>query len=234
MEGVIQVRGRRYTHTDVVRFCVIASLALSTLLITALAFERNLGTIYSQLIYFPILYATYFYPRRGLIVAGICGVAYECLAYSFLYPDAFALWSATAQAVLFICIATAVVYITEAVRISEARYRSIFENSLLGIILFDRNTFAIRLANQQIGMILGYTGDELNRMTFSSLFASRDHQRQFYEHLGSGENIRNFETSFTTKDGAPHWVNLSWSRIDDILVSCSVIDIHAQKILEQS
>ncbi|MDD1702816.1 MAG: PAS domain-containing sensor histidine kinase, partial [Methanoregula sp.] len=40
--------------------------------------------------------------------------------------------------------------------------------------------------------------------------------------------------SFTTKDGAPHWVNLSWSRIDDILVSCSVIDIHAQKILEQS
>ncbi|MFA5331140.1 MAG: PAS domain-containing sensor histidine kinase [Methanoregula sp.] len=234
MEGVFNVWGHRVTHTDVVRICVIASLALSTLLITTLAFERNLGSLYSQLIYFPILYATYFYPKRGLIVAGICGVAYECIAYFFLYPDTFALWSATAQAVLFICIAMAVVYLTEAIRVSEARYRSIFENSLLGIILFDRNTFAIKLANQQIAEVLGYTPDELAKQQFSSLFASREFQRSFFGQLGSGENTRKFETCFLTKTGNPHWVNLSWSRIDDLLVSCSVIDIHVQKISEQS
>lgn len=234
MEGEFVIRGHRLSHTDVVRIFVIASLALSTLLITALAFEKNLGSIYSQLIYFPILYATYFYPKRGLIVAGICGVAYECLAYFFLFPDAFALWSATAQAVLFICIATAVVYITEAIRVSEARYRSIFENSLLGIILFDRNTFAIKLANLQIAEVLGYSQEELAKQSFSALFPTRDFQRSFFEQLGSGENTRNFVTCFLTKSGDSHWVNLSWSRIDDILVSCSVIDIHAQKLSEQS
>jgi PAS domain S-box-containing protein len=233
MERQIALWGHRFSHTDIVRFTVIASLTLSSILITAIALAQNIGALYPQLFYFPILYATYFYPRRGIILAGLCGIVYECLVYFSLFPDTLALWSATGQAVLFICVALAVVYFTNIIRVSEARYRSIFENSLLGVILFDKNKFTIRLANQQVAAMLGYTVEELSGMTFSRLFFSHEFQRLFFEHLGSGEDIRNFETCFATKTKEPHWVNLSWSRIDDTVVSCSVIDINTEKLVRQ-
>ena len=229
MERQITIGRYSLTHTDLVRFIVIASLTLSSILITALSLAKNAGAIYPQLFYFPILYATYFYPRRGIILAGLCGVVYECLVYFALFPDTLALWSATGQAILFICVALAVAYFTNLIRVSEARYRSIFENSLLGIILFDKNRFIIRLANQQVATMLGYTPEELGGIAFSDLFFSQDFKRRFFEHLGSGEDIRSFETCFATKEGKPHWVNLSWSRIDETVVSCSIIDIDAEK-----
>ena len=229
MERQITIGRYSLTHSDLVRFIVIVSLTLSSILITALSLARNAGAIYPQLFYFPILYATYFYPKRGIILAGLCGVVYECLVYFSLFPDTLALWSATGQAILFICVALAVAYFTNLIRVSEARYRSIFENSLLGIILFDKNRFTIRLANQQVASMLGYTVDEMGRITFSDLFFSQDLRRRFFEHLGSGEDIRMFETCFATKKGKPHWVNLSWSRIDDTVVSCSITDTDAEK-----
>jgi PAS domain S-box-containing protein len=233
MERQITIRGYRFSHTDIVRFSVIASFTLSSILITTIALAKNAGALYPQLFYFPILYATYFYPRRGIILSGLCGIVYECIVYFSLFPDTLALWSATGQAVLFICVALAVAYFTNMIRVSEARYRSIFENSLLGIILFDKNSFSIRLANQQVATMLGWTAEELGHMTFAELFFSRDFQRRFFEHLGSGEDIRNFETCFATKTKEPHWVNLSWSRIDDTVVSCSVIDINAENLARQ-
>ncbi len=233
MEHQFSIRGFPISNTDFVRYTVIASLTLCSILITAIALSKNAGALYPQLFYFPILYATYFYPKRGIILSGFCGVVYECLIYFSLYPDTFALWSATGQAILFICVALAVGYFTNIIRISEARYRSIFENSLLGIILFDKNQFTIRLANHQIAAMLGYTVEEISHVTFSDLFFSRDLQRRFFEHLGSGENIKNFETCFATKTGEPHWVILSWSRIDDVVVSCSITDIHAEKMARE-
>ena len=233
MERQITIGRYSLTHTDLVRFIVIVSLTLSSILITALSLAKNAGAIYPQLFYFPILYATYFYPRRGIILAGLCGVVYECLVYFALFPDTLALWSATGQAILFICVALAVAYFTNLIRVSEARYRSIFENSLLGIILFDKNRFTIRLANQQVATMLGYTPEELGGITFSDLFFSQDLKRRFFEHLGSGEDIRSFETCFATKEGKPHWVNLSWSRIDETIVSCSITDIDAEKSAQE-
>ena len=230
MERQVSLGRLRFSHTDIVRWCVVASLTLCSILIAAVTVSRTDGVLYSQLFYFPILYATYFYPKKGIILSGLCGVVYECLVYVTFFPDAFALWSATGQAILFICVALAVAYFTNLIRVSEARYRSIFENSLLGIVLFDKNRFTIRMVNVQLASLLGFTTDELMQISFSDIFFSREEQRRFFELLGSGEEIRNFETRFITKSKDPHWVNLSWSRIDDTTVSCSVIDINAEKI----
>ena len=70
---------RRYqvSHTDIVRLVVITSLTISSIFITSLSLARHVETIYAQLFYFPILYATYFYPRRGLYLAGFCAVVYQ-------------------------------------------------------------------------------------------------------------------------------------------------------------
>jgi len=234
MDRNVRIGDYVLSHTDIVRVCVILSLTLSCILITSISLSNHVETIYAQLFYFPILYATYFFPKRGLYLAGFCAIVYEVLAYIYLFPDTGGLILTTGQAILFIGIAAVVAYFTEKINRSEARYRSIFETSLLGIVLFDQNSFAIRMTNSHLAQMLGFSQEELGKMTFSQLFAVKDEQRKFFEYLGSNEDIINFETHFVAKDRGPVWVNLSWSRIDANLVSCSVIDIDQRKQAEQA
>jgi PAS domain S-box-containing protein len=234
MERSVTFGGYSVSHTDIVRVFVIVSLSLCCILITALSLERQIGAVYTQLFYFPIIYATYFYPRKGLYLAGICALVFEILSYFYVYPNAVDLISTTGQAILFILVAVVVAYFTEKVNTSEARYRSIFESSLMGIILFDQNTFAIRMTNGCVEQMLGYTEEELRSLNFSALFSTPDEQRIFYERLGSNEDITNFETHFLTKSHEPLWVALSWRRITENMVSTSIIDINSRKVAEQA
>jgi PAS domain S-box-containing protein len=233
MERNTTIAGHTFTHTDIVRLFVIVSLTVSCILITIISLSRHDEAIYAQLFYFPILYATYFYPKRGLFLAGFCAIVYEVLAYAYMFPDTSGLIYTTGQAILFICIAAVIAHFTEKINTSEARYRSIFDTSLLGIVLFDQNSFAIRFTNAHMGRILGMSPEELTAMTFAELFFVREDQRRFFEYLGSNEDILNFETRFLRKDKDPVWVTLSWSRIDGNLVSSSVIDISQRKQAEE-
>jgi PAS domain S-box-containing protein len=234
MDKYVKVLGRSVSHTDIVRVFVILSLSLSCIFITAISLERQVGAVYTQLFYFPIIYATYFYPRKGLYLAGICALAFELLSYFYVYPNAVDLISTTGQAILFILVAVVVAYFTEKVNTSEARYRSIFESSLMGIILFDQNTFAIRMTNACVEQMLGYTEDELRSRNFSSLFSTPEEQRVFYERLGSNADITNFETRLLTQSKEPLWVDLSWRRVTENMVSTSIIDINSRKLAEQA
>jgi PAS domain S-box-containing protein len=234
MERYVKLLGQPVSHSDIVRVFVIASLSLSCIFITALSLERQMGAVYTQLFFFPIIYATYFYPKKGLWLAGICALAFELLSYFYVYPSTVDLISTTGQAILFILVAVVVAYFTEKVNTSEARYRSIFESSLLGIILFDQNTFEIRMTNRYVEQMLGYTEEELRSMHFSALFSTPEEQRVFYERLGSNADITNFETRFLMKSKEPLWVALSWRRITENMVSTSIININSRKLAEQA
>jgi PAS domain S-box-containing protein len=234
MKPYIRIFGYSVSHTDLTRGIIIASLTLVCILITAVSLSQSLETLYAQLFYFPIVYATYFYPRRGLWLAGACAVFYEGFAYLYLFPDTASLIYVTGQAILFICVAALVAFVSEKLNSSEARSRSIVEKAQSGIILFDQNTLAIHLTNAHLEHMLGFTGEELAGMTFPQLFSSTEEQQKFFESLKSGEETRNTETLFVTRDKGPIWVSLSGSRITENLVSCTVIDIQKYKLAKQA
>jgi PAS domain S-box-containing protein len=234
MKPYFRIFGHSVSHTDLTRIIIIASLTLVCIIITTLSISQSLETLYAQLFYFPIVYATYFYPRRGLWLAGACAILYESFAYLFLFPDTGALIYVTGQAILFICVAALVAYISEKLNSSEARSRSIVEKAQSGIILFDQNTLAIHLTNAHLEHMLGFTSEELAGMTFPQLFSSPEDQQKFFVSLKSAENSQNIETIFVTRDKGPIWVNLSWSRITENLVSCTVIDINKYKLAKQA
>ena len=234
MKPFIRIFGYSVSHTDLTRCIIIASLTLVCILITTVSLSQSLETLYAQLFYFPIVYATYFYPRKGLWLAGACAVLYEGFAYLYLFPDTGALIYVTGQAILFICIAALVAFVSEKLNSSEARSRSIVEKAQSGIILFDQNTLAIHLTNAHLEHMLGFTGEELAGMTFPQLFSSIEDQQKFFESLKSGEETQNTETIFLTRDKGPIWVNLSGSRITENLVSCTVIDINKYKLAKQA
>jgi len=229
-----RLSGYSIAPTDLIRFIIIATLTLLCIFITTSSVSRDLGTIYAQLFYFPIVYATYFYPRRGLYLAGACAVVYETVAYAYIYPNAGGLILITVQALLFICIAAMVAYVSEKVNATEIRNRSIVEKSQMGIIVFDQNTHAIRLTNTHLEHMLGYSDEVLARMTFPQLFSSGEERQRFTKALATGKEIPNFETVFVNRDGKPIWVNLSWSRITENLVSCTVNDINTYKLARQA
>jgi PAS domain S-box-containing protein len=211
---------------DLIRFIIIASLTLLCIIIATYSVARNLGTIYAQLFYFPIIYATYFYPRRGLYLAGACAVVYECFAYFYIFPDTGGMITVTGQALLFVCISALVAYVSEKINTSEMHNRDIVEKSPMGIILFDKNDYAIRLSNTRLEQMLGYTAEDLAGMTFPELLSSDEDKKKFVESVASGEEIQAFETIFLTREKKPLWVNLSWSRITENLMSCTVVDIN--------
>jgi len=234
MKPYVRIFGHSVSHTDLTRFIIIASLTLVCITITSFSISQTLETLYAQLFYFPIVYATYFYPRRGLWLAGACAILYESFAYLYLFPDTGALIYVTGQAILFICVAALVAYVREKGNIRVARSVSIVEKAQSGIILFDQNTLAIHLTNAHLEQMLGFTGEELAGMIFPQLFSSTEDQQKFFASLKSAENSKNIETIFVTRDKGPIWVNLSGSRITENLVSCTVIDINKYKLAKQA
>jgi hypothetical protein len=93
------------SNSDLIRFWVISSITISIIGITYISTAAGYGAIVPQLFYFPILYTTYFYPDRGLYVAGTCAVAYLGIALSFVSPDPMIIGGIVFQALLFVGIA---------------------------------------------------------------------------------------------------------------------------------
>ena len=226
MKRLNRLSGYSLSPVDLIRFGIIASLTLLCFIIITYSLLRNLGTIYAQLFYFPLIYATYFYPRKGLYLAGAGAVVYECFAYLFIFPDTGGMILVTVQALLFVCISALVAYFSEKINTSEVHNRNIVEKSPMGIILFDKNDFTIRLTNTRLEHMLGYTAEDLAGMTFPELLSSNEEKERFARSITSGEEIRSFETVFLTREKEPVWVNLSWTSITENLMSCTVIDIN--------
>jgi PAS domain S-box-containing protein len=232
-EKVIRIMQHTMYKTDIVRLCVITSLAICCTLITALSFSRSIDFISYQLFFIPIIYAAFFYPKRGLLVALICGVAYQAVGYYYRYPSYGALIAVTSEAILFVIIASLIAYFIEKIRTGEARYRSVFEHSQLGIALFSSADFSIRQTNDRFPAMLDYTTEEINGMTFSSLFLTPMEKERFLERISKTKATENFEIRLRTKTGDGCWVNLSWNTIDETTISCTAVNITGRKIAEK-
>jgi PAS domain S-box-containing protein len=225
MDRYFRIYRHAFSSIDLIRFAIIGSLSVLCLIIAIQAITQNLGTLYAQLLYFPIIYAAYFYPRRGLYLAGAIALVYQGFAYIYLFPNTGELIAVTAQSLLFICVGGLVTFISQKLNASEKQSRSIVKKSQLGIIVFDKNDYTIRLTNTHLENMLRYSSEDLAKMKFPDLIESAEERKRFVDFVASGEVIRNFELVFMTREKQPIWVNLSWSRITENLISCTVIDI---------
>jgi Putative DNA-binding domain len=100
-----RTRTLHLSQTDLIRTIVITAITLSIAGITYLSTAAGYGAIVPQLFYFPILYATYFYPARGIYVAFCSAAAYLGIVVPFTLTTPFLLGGICFQALLFIGIA---------------------------------------------------------------------------------------------------------------------------------
>ncbi|NMB77970.1 MAG: PAS domain S-box protein [Methanomicrobiales archaeon] len=226
-------RSDAISHTDLVRFIVILSLTISCIVISAVAFSRSIPYINYQLFFIPIVYAAYFYPRRGVYVAAICGVVYQAVGYYYSFPDGVQMLGVTTEALFFVITAIIIAYFIDTIRSGEARYRTVFEHSQLGIVLFSRENFAIRQTNAKFASMLNFSEQEIITSTFTDLLVNEREKERFIERIDKNDETSDFETRLAAAGGTPCWVNLSWSRIDEETVSCTAININTRKLAEK-
>ena len=100
-------------------------------------------------------------------------------------------------------------------RASEARWRSVFESSTLGVILTDQN-YRLLDTNRALQTMLGYTAEELSKLSPIDLMVEEEHEvaRQRFAELRQGTRS-NYEvvSRYRRKDGSPIWVNTFVSTI---------------------
>jgi two-component system, cell cycle sensor histidine kinase and response regulator CckA len=104
------------------------------------------------------------------------------------------------------------------VRDSEERFRKIFEEAHLGIVIASPPLFAFEKANPAFCRMVGYSADELSSMTFADI-THPDYLKQDMENVrkvGLGEiPFYQTEKRYITKDNQVLWGNLIVSSIRD-------------------
>src|ERR1700678_4335048 len=96
-----------------------------------------------------------------------------------------------------------------ALRKSEERWRSVYENSAIGVALADLNGRFLAV-NRAYEKMLGYTEEELGRLTFLEITEEdyRDANRELISEVLEGKRHQfQIEKQYRRKDGALRWVS---------------------------
>jgi PAS domain S-box-containing protein len=107
--------------------------------------------------------------------------------------------------------------IEQALKESEERFRSIFENAAVMVALVDKDGYVLE-ANEAAGRFLGYPRAELVGMHFSKFTHPEDlaRDRELYNSLARGERPGYvLETRYVRKDGQIVWGRLNLSVVPD-------------------
>ena len=110
----------------------------------------------------------------------------------------------------------------EAVRESEHRYRTLFEQAADSIVLIDPQTEGFADFNELAYRQMGYTREEFARLTVADLEAAETPEqvrRHMETVLCDGQDV--FETTHRTKDG----------EIRDVLVTARLLTIRGQRLI---
>jgi PAS domain S-box-containing protein len=105
---------------------------------------------------------------------------------------------------------------TAALRASEARFRAIFEDSVLGIALLDPKG-EIVACNPALQAMMGYTEEELCSTRFTDYSHPDDIEadKDLYQTLASGDlGYYQVEKRYVPKDGQVHWSEFTVSRVE--------------------
>lgn len=92
-------------------------------------------------------------------------------------------------------------YMEEALKHSEKKYRSIFENVSEGIYRLDAEK-RIQDANKALLDFFGYTLEELKSINPSKLYKDPEKRKQFMEELMKKGSVRDYEIEYVRKDGS--------------------------------
>jgi len=125
----------------------------------------------------------------------------------------------------------------EALRTSESRFRAFFETTTAGVVELSPDAHILQ-ANEAFCRMIGYSRDELTRMTVADLLFAEDWKSVLAQYARVGEGRATASESdqrYRRKDGSALWTRVSVVASHDGLpsrMSAVVIDLSERKKLE--
>lgn len=109
------------------RIVILAILTALTLGVNLLGILAGLTVVLSHLLYFPIILATYWYPKRGLILSVLIAAIFFCMVF-FAYPVDLLLALATvSRSVILVLVGCVVAFLSWNLARSEQQLQDIIE-----------------------------------------------------------------------------------------------------------
>jgi PAS domain S-box-containing protein len=126
----------------------------------------------------------------------------------------------------------------QAMRVSEIRYRRLFESAKDGILILDAETGKITDANPFMAALLGYTRDDFLGKFLWEIGAFKDvvANRTAFAELQKHRYIRYEDLPLQTKDGrtvAVEFVSNVYREHDQNVIQCNIRDITLRKVTEK-
>ncbi len=169
------------------------------------------GVIYTHFAYIPIVLASIWWGRKGVIIA-IVLASFNLLFHLFRVGSS-QFWNDFIRVGFFLVVSFCVGILSEkvvagqqALRRSEEKYRHIFESAFNGIILCKDDI--ILLANSKLYEILGYQHPELTGRSLSTLIHDKENailQEYMAQGVRKGISNSHFESRLVRKDGKMIW-----------------------------
>ena len=213
---------------------IIINTTVLALLINILSLYYGNNNVAPNLFYIPVVIAAYWYPNRGPVFAFIISLAYMALVYYFLGSDMAMLISSSVICYVMIGVSVVVSSLATHMRKNEVKYRGIFNHSEAGIGLVNSSDLSIIEVNKRFAELLGYTSEELTRISFANLWLEPLAKDTFFNQLNLHGNVENLETRFRSRLEEERWVLISAGKLPDKQFVCTIVDITLRKKTEEA
>jgi PAS domain S-box-containing protein len=117
--------------------------------------------ILSNLFYFPLIFAIFQYPSRGIVLSTIVALTFFGIGGIYVAADPILIIPSTMQFFEFVGVGVVVSSLASDLQFNEAKYRSIFDNSGSGISIVERKTGKIVEANAPFHEMIGSSAEKV-------------------------------------------------------------------------
>ncbi len=221
----------QYRKDDLVLYSILG-FVIFTLLIADLGLFLLSGGVYiliTHLFYFPVVFASFRYPQKGILLATFCAVAYIAAIYSVASPGIGELAAATMQFYVFVSLGVAISVVSGDLKVNEMLYRTVFDHAGSAICLIDARSGTILETNRQCTWMAGTAAPVWAATSLDQFLPVRGEREEFLRRLRCGEAISNYETDLVLPDGTAKDLLVSASLLPNDVIIMTFEDITGRK-----
>ncbi len=214
-------------------------LAASTLIAfaaNAAGLLAGITIVLPHLLYLPIVLASYWFPRRGIVFSLALALGYLAMTLTFTRGDAGLVVSVFSRGVVFVAIGAVVSLLSLRLREQEERYRGIFDYSEAGTFIVAPEEAGPRIeeANYVGATLLGSTTKDLIGERVTGFLDDPGAWEEFKARIRRDNAVYEYETTLRRTDGAAVQVLVSGGRLPDGRIIVTLVDITARKNAEDA
>ncbi len=225
------------SRTDVRIFVLVISTILA-LYGNFVGLQNGLLIFTPLIFYIPIILASYWFPRRGVLYTVVTGLLQLLMILVYQYPAFESLSYAVITASFYILVAVSVMVssLSRKVREKETQYRGIFDQCVAGIVLIqsgEPGPFILDI-NSHGAEMLGYLPASMKGKPAGEIFLANRDLDTLVQSIRKNGSISSYELDLVTSSEEPVPVMISGSMLNGSLTVLTFIDIRLRKEAERA